>query len=341
MLNRLAPKTGATKQAPSGADLTGENFSMRAGALPGALRAIVALVCALAALPAAQAQDIRITAPSAGTAASPPANPTDDPQASQPLTPDESAVLGNALLFDPANLAATKSARPLRLPSLSKPRDLDVNRTDKSDGSSTVVVKQPLATTDWDAHVGADLNTAAPPPTSFQPGEPFPGTVDGRGSGAAWASVGVPNLASVDARVDPANDQGKLGTTLKHSVPLGKEFSVTVQNRYSVTETFSAPVTAPASPSGLALMAAPPPAEPAAQGPAQVWGNEKSVKFNIQPTGTTLAAGITTASNDPVIHNTISADQKVFGPLHVTTAVSDIGQPVTNKSITAGFKLNW
>jgi hypothetical protein len=89
------------------------------------------------------------------------------------------------------------------------------------------------------------------------------------------------------------------------------------------------------------MVAAPPPAEPAAQGPSQVWGNEKSVRLNIQPTGTTLAAGITTASHDPVTHNTISADQKLFGSLHVTTAVSDIGQPVTNKSTTAGFKLNW
>jgi hypothetical protein len=314
---------------------------MRTGAAPSAVQAIVALACALAALPAAQAQDIRIIAPSAGTSAAP---PTDDPQASQPLTPEESAVLGQALLFDPANLAATKAARPLRLPSLSKPHDLSVNGTQNPDGTSKVALKQPLATTDWDANVGADLKTAAPPPTSFEPGKPFPGTVDGAGSGAAWASVGVPNLASVDARVDPTNDQGKLGTTFKHSIPIGKQFSVTVQNTYSVTETFSPPMTTTATatgPSGLPLMAAPLPttAQPPAQ--TEVYGTEKSVKFNIQPTGTTLGAGFTTASNDPVTHNTLSADQKLFGPLHVTTAVSDIGQPVTNKSITAGFKLNW
>ena len=44
-------------------------------------------------------------------------------------------------------------------------------------------------------------------------------------SGAAWASVGVPNLAIVDARVDPSNDQGKLGTTFKHSIPVGSNFA--------------------------------------------------------------------------------------------------------------------
>ena len=58
-------------------------------------------------------------------------------------------------------------------------------------------------------------------------------------------------------------------------------------------------------------------------------------------TGTTLAAGLTSTSTDPVTHNKLSAEQKLYGPLHVTTAVSDLGQPVPNKSITAGFKLNW
>lgn len=32
------------------------------------------------------------------------------------------------------------------------------------------------------------------------------------------------------------------------------------------------------------------------------------------------------ASNDPVTHNTLSAEQKLYGPLQVTTAVTDFGQ---------------
>jgi peroxiredoxin Q/BCP len=48
-----------------------------------------------------------------------------------------------------------------------------------------------------------------------------------------------------------------------------------------------------------------------------------------------------TASNDPVTHNTFSAEQKLYGPLQVTTAISDFGQPTSSKSITAGFKLHW
>lgn len=307
---------------------------MRAGAMRRAVQTVVALACAFAALPDAQAQDIRITAPSATAA---PANPADE--TTQPLTPEESALLGKALSIDPAELAGTQPAHPLRLPALSKPRKLSVDGTQNPDGSSKVVVKQPLAAADWEANVGADLKTAPPPATSFAPGKPFPGTADDAGSAAAWASIGVPNLASVDARLDPTNDQGKLGGTLKHSVPIGKDVSVTVQDTYTVTETFSPPPAA-TGPAGLPLLAAAPPAADS-QEQTQVYGSEKSVKLAIGSTGTTFAAGVTTASNDPVTHNTLSADQKLFGPLHVTTAVSDIGQPVSNKRITAGFKLNW
>ena len=305
---------------------------MRAGAMRRAVQTVVALACAFAALPDAQAQDIRITAPSTTPA---PANPTDE--TTQPLTPEERALLGQALSIDPAELAGTQPAHPLRLPALSKPRKLSVDGTQNPDGSSNVVVKQPLVAADWEANVGADLKTAPPPATSFAPGKPFPGTADDAGSAAAWISIGVLNLASVDARLDPANDQGKLGGTLKHSVPIGKDVSVTVQDTYTVTETFSPP-TAATGPAGLPLLAAAPPAADS-QEQTQVYGSEKSVKLAI--TGTTFAAGVTTASNDPVTHNTLSVDQKLFGPLHVTTAVSDIGQPVTNKRITAGFKLNW
>src|SRR5262245_53970433 len=63
-----------------------------------------------------------------------------------PLTPEESAMLGNALLFDPEALA-TPPKKPLRLPGVSD-KDFDITRTEKPDGSSTIVVKQPLQT-DW------------------------------------------------------------------------------------------------------------------------------------------------------------------------------------------------
>jgi hypothetical protein len=147
--------------------------------------------------------------------------------------------------------------------------------------------------------------------------------------------VGVANVASVDARVDPSNEQGKLGTTLRQSIPLGRQFAVTVQDTYSVTGTLSQPSAGPAD---MPLMALP---SAAAAPTSQVFGNERAVKFNILPTGTTLGAGLTTVSNDPVTHNTFSAEQKLYGPLQITTAVTDFGQTTSNKKVSAGFKLNW
>ena len=188
------------------------------------------LVVAWAAAPApARAQDLGDT----------PAAAADDA-----VSPDESAALGAALTFDPPTLAGGAPAKPLRLPSMGARPGLDVSRTDRPDGSSTVVVKQPLPI-DWDAKVGADLGLAATPNDRDTLRQPLPEKSDGRGSGAAWTSVGLPNFATLDARVDPTNDQGRLGTTLKHSMPVGSQFSLTLQNSLSVTETFSASAAAP------------------------------------------------------------------------------------------------
>ena len=302
---------------------------MRPSAILGAAWVIAAAISLFAAAPAA-AQET-----SEAADAAPPAEAV-DPPADIPLTPEESTLLGNALLFDSANLGDSKPAKPLRLPGLNDPNKFDVSHSGKPDGSSTLVVKQPLAT-EWNAKVGADLKLAATPPDGYRPAKPLPAVGADQDSGAAWASVGVPNLASVDARVEPNSDQGKLGTTFKHSIPLGGSFSLTLQNSYTLTENFSPPA---ARPSDLPLMAAPAATTTTLPTP-QIWGNQKAVKFDVLATGTTFGAGVATASNDPVTHNTFSAEQKLYGPLHVTTSVTDFGQSTTSKSITAGLKLNW
>lgn len=246
------------------------------------------------------------------------------------LTAEESAILRNALVFDPAAIEALPKI-PLQ-PRGSDARGYDVKRTDRLDGSSTIVVKQPLPT-EWENSVGADLrasNTNGSSPFD----RPLPSTRDNSGGGSAWASIGLPNVGSVDARVDPSNEQGKVGTTLKRSIPFGGRFSVTVQDTFSVTETLAQPMAGPDMP----LMALPPSTAPMSP---QVFGNERAMKFNILPTGTTLGAGMTTASNDPVTHNTFSAEQKLYGPLQVTTAITDFGQATSSKKISAGFRLNW
>ena len=308
---------------------------MRSGAIICVVWLAGTMACALVATPAA-AQDANAVV--VDTLA-PPENldGAPDPQVETPLTPEEADALGNALVFDPKKLADAKPAKAPRLPSLTNPDKFDISRNGKPDGSSTLVVKQPLTTSEWDARVGADLNLAPAPSDGYRPDKPLAATPAAQDSGVAWASVGMPNLATVDARVDPNNDQGKVGTTFKHSIPVAGRFSLTLQDSYSVTQSVGAPATAPSS---VPLMTAPAAAAATAPTP-QIWGNQSTVKFDVLNTGTSFGAGIVTASNDPVTHNTLSADQKLYGPLHVTTAVTDVGQPTVNKSITAGFKFHW
>ena len=290
---------------------------------------ILALVGALAIAPGAAHAQYSAT-DSAALAAYASASPTADQQ----ISPDESAMLGNALTVDSTTRNSMAPVKPLRLPSLSSQQKVDISRADKSDGTSTAGVKQPLPV-DWDAKVGADFGYSASGADGYQYNRPLPARRDS-GTGAAWASVGVvPNLASVDARVDPNNDQGKLGTTFRHSVPIGSRFSVTLQNSYSVSESFSP--SGPAS-TDLPMMTAPVASTPATP---QVWGNEKAAKFDILPTGTTFGAGLASTSTDPVTHHTLSAEQKLYGPLELKTAVTDMGQTYASKSISARFKLNW
>jgi hypothetical protein len=137
--------------------------------------------------------------------------------------------------------------------------------------------------------------------------------------------------ASINARVDPTKDQGKLSTTLSRSLPVGDSFAVTLQGSYSVTQT-------------LANTLAPPP--PAAGslpgvGPSHVWEAERAVKFKLLPTDTTFSAGTTLSSADNQWHHQLGAEQKIYGPLNVTTSVTDPGTAASNKKITAGFKTTW
>jgi hypothetical protein len=304
-----------------------------------------AFVCALVCAPGPAAAQSQGTAEDAYAYAAPQsvptgeARPADAPIGAEPSADDESAMLGQMPMFDPATLAATTPSKPLKLPSLYAPQPFDVSRSDQSSGSSTVVVKKPLPA-EYGATVGADLNLASTPSTGYRPNPAAPAIADNPGSGAAWASVGVTQYTSVDARLDATNTQSKIGGTLKQSIPLGQKFSVTLQNTYSVTDTFNPATASPSSLSNLPLMTAPAAAAPTTA-PMQIWGDEKNVKFNILPTGTTLGAGLTTASNDPITHNMLSADQKLYGPLHVTTAVTDVGQTTVSKSISAGLKFNW
>lgn len=147
--------------------------------------------------------------------------------------------------------------------------------------------------------------------------------------------MGVANFGSVDARVDPYNEQGKFGTTLKQSIPFGGRFAVTLQGSYSVTETLGQPA---AGANDIPLMALP--LGPGA-GLALGLRQRKSGQVQHSSDGHHTWCRRPSASNDPVTHNTLGAEQKLYGPLQVTTAITDFGQITSSKSTSAGVKLRW
>lgn len=274
---------------------------------------VTATLLLSAVAPALAQQQMAEAAPDTATAA-------DDPQ------------LGAALAYDPATPSPDAPAKALKYPSLSAPNPYDLSDKTAADGSTTYSIKKTLPTA-WSTSIGADLGTGAPAEPYYQPDRPIAPARNN--TGAAWASLGVSSLASVDARVDPTADQGRVAGTLHHSLPLGRDLSVTLQNSTGITQTLGSEPTAPA---GLPVMAL---AQPTNTGATRAWDDQPSVKFDILPTGTTLSAGLARTTTDPVLHNSLSADQKLYGPLHVSTAVNDVGETTENKSITASFKLNW
>jgi len=193
------------------------------------------------------------------------------------------------------------------------------SRNEKADGSVSVSAGQRLPT-DWETKVGVDVAAPAPTPGAFA------GEKQDRGSG--WANVAVPatplglDKATIDARVDPNADQGRVSTALSRSLPIGDGVSITLQNGYAVTQSL-------ASPSGVGAPA------------THAFSGDGAVRLEL-PTATALSAGAKMSSSDERMLPSVSAAQKLFdSPLSVTGTISQRSTGETDRSITAGFKKSW
>ncbi len=213
------------------------------------------------------------------------------------------------------------------------------DRKESPDGSTLYTVGTHLptqfTTTDWSAKVGVDVGVPGDPRMTYDPNRPLPGSSQPQtGGGAGWASIGTPtidasgvaNKMSIDAKVDPLQEQSRLGTTLRHSVPVGKDFSVSLENGYSVTRT-------------MENGGAPIPANPAT--PPEFSTTDHTLKLDVLGTGTSFLAGTSVSSADGITHQKVGAEQKLFGDVSVKTTISDFGSQTPNKSITAGWKKTW
>jgi hypothetical protein len=232
-------------------------------------------------------------------------------------------LLGSARAQAPEQ---SKDETPVELPA-DAPLDLSTPEPD----ADTLKAPTPFAVKpsapDWNGKAGIDYSKPSIPAVTFQPDQLLAGAVPDQSSGVAWATITAPGFeaplgwdkTSIETRVDPSHEQGKLGTTLSRSVPLSDDVSLTLQNGVSMTR-----------------------ALPNATGQAHSWATSQALRFNILPTDTSVSFGADISSIDDKWLRTLSAEQKLFGgPFSVTGSVSETPAGDLSKSLKADFKRSW
>lgn len=197
---------------------------------------------------------------------------------------------------------------------------------DKPYGSA-VSVKQSVSPF-LDTRVGADMTVVRQPATLSEllAEKATNGGNEPQSSGTAWASVTGPGAGSiwdkttVEARIDPSQDQGRLGTSLSKSLTLSEQYSLTFQNGYNMTQ-------------GFAPM-------PGAS-PRTTYATEQSAKLGIADTGTSFSAGQTLSTSDDKWLRKIGAEQKIVGGFNISGSIAETPLGIASKSVTAGFKQSW
>src|SRR6266852_5332152 len=280
-------------------------------------------------------------APHAAEAAAPDAGDADNKDADI-----KNLELDWSLLNVDASTLTTRPASKARpAPRADTGADLSWSSKDKPNGSAAVSVKQPVSPF-LDARVGADMTVVNQSQTltssdllrhKFSTDAP-----PSHSTGTAWAAITAPGVASiwdktaVEARVDPSQEQSKLGTSLSKSLPLNEQYSLTLQNGYNVVEQGHSSLSCADC---VHLSAVP--VRGIAGRPVRNYGTEQSAKLSIADTGTSFIAGQTLSSADDKWLRKIGAEQKLFGEVSISGSIGETAQGTSNKSLTAGFKRSW
>jgi hypothetical protein len=263
-----------------------------------------------------------------------------NPQAENPQAPAEANAAPDAndadirdleldwsqLNVDASTLTTAPPSKARQAPHAAAGSEMSWSSRDKPNGSAAVSVKQPLSPF-WDARIGADMTVAREPATltasellseKLANGGSVP-----QSSGTAWAALTAPGIGAIwdktaiEARVDPAQEQSKLGTSLSKSLPLSEQYSLTLQNGYNLIQ------------QGIAGH------------PPRNYETEQSAKLSIADTGTSLIAGQTLSTADDKWLRRIGAEQKLFDGVSISGSIGETPLGITNKSLTAGFKRSW
>jgi hypothetical protein len=234
------------------------------------------------------------------------------------------------LNVDAYTLMTTSPASKARMaPRAASTADMAWSSKDKPNGSA-VSVKQPISPF-WDARIGADMTVTRQPSTMSEllSEKIANGGSEPQSSGTAWAAITAPGVGSIwdktaiEARVDPSQEQGKLGTSVSKSLPLSEQYSLTLQNGYNVIQQGIVPVP------GLAGRT------------TRNYETEQSAKLSIADTGTSFSAGQTLSSSDDKWLRKVGAEQKLFGGVSISGSISETPLGTSSKSLTAGFKQSW
>jgi hypothetical protein len=201
----------------------------------------------------------------------------------------------------------------------------------KPNGASAVSVKQSL-TPFWDTRIGADMTVARQ--GTLTTSEELNARLSNGGSlpqssGTAWAAITAPGVASiwdrtaVEARVDPGQEQTKLGTSLSKSLSLSDDYSLTLKNDYNLIQQGIVPVP------GIISR------------PARTYETDQSAKLSITDTGTSFMAGQTLSTNDDKWLRKVGAEQKLFDGVTISGSIGETSTGAASKSLSAGFKRSW
>ncbi len=232
------------------------------------------------------------------------------------------------LNVDASTLGPSPASKARVKPQSGSPAEMSWSSSDKGNGASAVTVKQPVSNF-LDTRVGADMNVTRAPQTITESQLLANGGSLPQSSGTAWAAITAPGVGSiwdktsVEARLDPSQEQSKLGTSLSKSLPLNGQYSLSLQNGYSLVEQGIIPVP------GIVSR------------PARNYETDQSAKLSITDTGTSFMAGQTLSSTDDKWLRKIGAEQKLFGGVSISGSIGETPLGTTNKSLSAGFKQSW
>jgi hypothetical protein len=75
--------------------------------------------------------------------------------------------------------------------------------------------------------------------------------------------------------------------------------------------------------------------------PTDIYSADTSARLNVLPTGTAVSVGAARSTADDKWLRTLRTEQKLFGGINVTGAISETPDGLPTRSIGAGFKRNW